>query len=81
MAQRKTLAKSKDSLAKDFEKFIRDYDAQKVDFQQNIERLSAANARVTQQMEEGEVEREALRRDKVKLEEEVDRCRQRLKEA
>jgi chromosome segregation ATPase len=48
VAQRKTLAKSKDSLAKDFEKFIRDYDAQKVDFQQNIERLSAANARVTQ---------------------------------
>ena len=26
VAQRKTLAKAKDSLAKDFERFIRDYD-------------------------------------------------------
>ena len=81
VAQRKTLAKTKDSLAKEFERFIRDYDAQKVDFQQNIERLSAANARVTQQMEEGELDREALRREKGTLEEEVGLCRQRVKEA
>jgi hypothetical protein len=33
MAQRKTLAKSKDSLAKDFEKFRKENEAQKVEFQ------------------------------------------------
>lgn len=57
LAQRKSLARSKDSLQKDFEKLKRELDATAAEHQSNIQRLTQANERLTASISEGELAR------------------------
>ena len=49
LAQRKTISKSKESVTKDLEKLMKEFDIQKADYQANLDRLTQANHRIVEQ--------------------------------